>query len=91
MNRHHTLFIESIKDIYQFIAYNEDENTLVFHEIFNGVPDPDYLSYVVIDEGYVTIDWVVGPKQDYHDYTELGWAEEEFELQDWLLRKEINF
>lgn len=91
MNRHHTLFIESISDIYQFIEYNEDENTLVFHEIFNGIPDPEYISYVVIEDEYCSVDYVVGPKQDYHDYTELGWAETEFELQDWLLRKEITF
>lgn len=84
MTEQHTSFIKSISYIYEFVGYNADENTLVFYEIFDGKADPDYISYVVIEDGYCTVDYVVGPKQQYHDYKELGWAETEFELSDWL-------
>jgi hypothetical protein len=87
MTQDQQIYIDSIKDIYEYIGYNADDNIMVFCEIFNGQSDPEYLSYVTIEDGYVTIDYVVGPKQEYHDYKELRWAETEFELSDWLTRK----
>lgn len=87
MNEDHIKFIESVKDIYQFYEYNEIDNTLEFHEIFDGVADEDYISFVTIEDGYVLVDYIVGPKQKYHDYTELNWAETEFELNEWITRK----
>ena len=90
MNEDHIKFIEAVKDMYKCHEYNEMDNTLEFHEIFDGVVDPAYISYVTIEDGYVVVEYIVGPKQQYHDYTELNWANTEFELNEWIAKKGNN-
>ena len=55
MNEDHIKFIEAVKDMYKCHEYNEMDNTLEFHEIFDGVADPAYISYVTIEDGYVVV------------------------------------
>jgi len=86
---YHQIFIDATAGLFEFKEYDIETNAMTFWEIFDGVADPDYVSYVVIDDEnnpsgpYVTVDYIVGPKQKYHDATELTWSETEFDLLPW--------
>lgn len=73
--------ITLIKGVYKFIKI--ENNHLVFHEIFNGEPDPDYVSLIYVDEenDWISAEWIVGPKT-HEMYKEKTWEKNEWDKED---------